>query len=342
MFADPNVRFSYPHSVAEFSSVTAIDPARFPPPLNYHDMAELNNFFRFERDSPQMLRLQQLNPSSSISDRRFYIRQDPCRGLEFLAAFEGFVKLDGAADVHSFLHRMGQGYMLSPYSIFGRTIHHYFKLAEEYNRLLEENAHLEEENKMLRQRLDELQPLCNVEHLTFGKLWSTIFPNRECPNSIDDMSESDRWTYIKSVVNALHPVMRVLESCLLKLGPSCSIYKMFGYMCAIPQRNDSLFHLENFLSGFASSIASTLQSRVLTNHSVRNAVRRIASCLGPDVKRSARKSLGEGARRDRTKKARGTEQETGPEAAASLMTGVSVDQESRPGQTSDRAGEPAD
>eukprot|EP00960_Hanusia_phi_P036896 752589-Hanusia_phi.AAC.1 len=74
-----------------------------------------------------MYHLQQLRPYKGKDDRRFIINERSCRGLEFLAMFEGFVDATGIPDVGILLRRIGEGYLLSQHSTIGRTIHDYFR-----------------------------------------------------------------------------------------------------------------------------------------------------------------------------------------------------------------------
>eukprot|EP00960_Hanusia_phi_P003935 115716-Hanusia_phi.AAC.1 len=69
---------------------------------------------------------------------------------------------------------------------------------------------------------------------------------------------------------------------------------MFGYLCTLPHRKKSLFHLESFLDGFASSLKDTLKSRIRSCTALRFSVEKIASCLVPDAAQIARKTLEDG------------------------------------------------
>eukprot|EP00960_Hanusia_phi_P006385 183035-Hanusia_phi.AAC.1 len=86
----------------------------------------------------------------------------------------------------------------------------------------------------------------------------------------------------------------MFQSCLQQLDSSRSVGKMFGYLCTLPHRKNSLFHLESFLDGFSSSLKDTLKSRVRCCSTLRISVEKIASCLVPDAWQIARKTLEDG------------------------------------------------
>ena len=137
--------------------------------------------------------------------------------------------------------------------------------------------------------------LSDVQKLTFANLWRTIFPKKECPEDIDNMSESDHLGYMKTVFfSCLQPVICILESCLQTLSPGYSISNRFGYLIAIPQRKTSLLNLEIFHSSFSTSITNTRRFCILSNNLKRTALRRISSFLMPTAERLARVSLERG------------------------------------------------
>eukprot|EP00960_Hanusia_phi_P012735 372469-Hanusia_phi.AAC.2 len=209
--------------------------------------------------------------------------------------FEGFVGETGIPDVDTFLRRIGEGYLWSPYSIFGRTIHDYFRVSLENQQLRLANSRLLQENQDLQKKLQNMQ-LCDtdISNLSLEKLWNFVFPDKECPSNVDSMAQDDQQVYLNSVASALLPMSKMFETCLLRMDSSNSVGKMFGYLCRLPHRKNSLFHLETFLDGFASSLKGTLKSRISNSSTLQTAVQNIASCLIPDAFQIARKSLEDG------------------------------------------------
>eukprot|EP00960_Hanusia_phi_P054220 762578-Hanusia_phi.AAC.1 len=284
-FSDPNREFRLGH-VNDYENVA-------PCPLHPNHMGAFKTFYSFEN----MQRLSEEGRQySGTNGRRFTVNPQSCRGLEFLAAFEGMVDNDGIPDVGIFVRRIGEGYLLSPHSIFGKTIQDYFRICLENEQIRQANAYLLQENQELRKQLQNVQSFYDMKNMSFEKLWNLSFTGRECPSNIDSMSENEKQVYLKSVISALQPMFEMFECCLRQLDSSRSgsVGKMFGYLCTLPHRKKSLFHLESFLDGFSSSLKDTLKSRISSCSTLRTSVEKIASCLIPDASQIARKTLEDG------------------------------------------------
>ncbi|EKX37074.1 hypothetical protein GUITHDRAFT_145307 [Guillardia theta CCMP2712] len=138
--------------------------------------------------------------------------------------------------------------------------------------------------------LKELLPnVDRILNLTFEDIWKANYPNDKCPMNVEDIPKEFEYRkekILKDIFSEVGSLSALLSKGIRQmsgLNGSSQAGKAFGHLSTLRQNPDSLFHFENFLTGYAHAIAPNLDSRCERNRKVKKAIQSLYDAIAPNV-----------------------------------------------------------